>query len=528
MEEERFPTLERELFDLEDYIQSILQFLPTPMAFVSPLGSIMEIDSAMEKLTGYRRDEIIGRDILELCSEKEEMASIQDGTLRQEPVTNHEGCAIVDSQGQIIPVSLTTMTRMDEESGEPIGYYASFVDIRERKKAEEALQKSEEHLRSLLRSMEDLVFVVSLDGTFTDYLQPWDKKDLYLPPSEFLGKRFDFVLPENLARLMQSAAKLVETSGEKQQFDYVLELNGEKSWYDAIVSPIRDSEGNIKEALFVARNITERKKMADKVMELYEHEKKLRQELEAEINKRIEFTRLLVHELKTPITPVLSSSELLLEELNDDALLGLAENINRGARNLNRRIDELLDLAKSEIGTLQINPKRISPLYLFKEISESVMPVASRKHQELHVELPESLPVIRADEDRLRQVVLNLLQNAFKFTPAGGRITLRVKAGDKDLIIEVDDTGRGISQAELSDIFEPYRQKKSIRARLSGLGLGLALSKRLIELHGGNIWVHSEKGKGSTFCFSIPSAPGEKPKTSSDTVGKIESPNYRR
>jgi signal transduction histidine kinase len=367
--------------------------------------------------------------------------------------------------------------------------------------------------------MEDLVFVVSVDGIFTDYLQPWDRKDLYLPPNEFLGKHIDYVLPENLAKLMQSAVKLMETSGQKQQFDYVLEFNGEKSWYDAMVSPIRDREGTVREALFVARNITERKKMADKVMELYEHEKRLRQELETEISKRIEFTRLLVHELKTPITPILSSSELMLEELKDNALLGLAENINRGALNLNRRIDELLDLAKSEIGTLQINPKKLEPTSLIKEISETVIPVASRKHQYLILELPASLPVIWADEDRLRQVVLNLLQNAFKFTPIGGKIVMRATAVRKDLVIEVEDNGRGISEQELSDIFEPYRQKKSIRARLSGLGLGLALSRRLIELHGGNIWVQSKKGKGSTFGFSIPVTSEENNKTSSNTVG---------
>jgi len=122
----------------------------------------------------------------------------------------------------------------------------------------------------------------------------------------------------------------------------------------------------------------------------------------------------------------------------------------------------------------------------------------------LNAELPLSLPAIRADEDRLRQVVLNLLNNAFKFTPAGGSITVRARKNEGYLVVEVQDTGRGISREEQGRLFEPYQQLDEERTRLSGLGLGLSLSKKLVELHGGQIWVQSEKGKGSTFSFSIP------------------------
>jgi signal transduction histidine kinase len=193
-----------------------------------------------------------------------------------------------------------------------------------------------------------------------------------------------------------------------------------------------------------------------------------------------------------------------MEELKDESLLGLAENINRGASNLNRRIDELLDLAKGEIGALQINPKPLDAVPLIGEIARSMITVGLRKQQCLSVELPAALSTVLADEDRLRQVLLNLLQNAFKFTPVGGKIILRAREDGANLIIEVEDTGRGISKQELKDIFEPYRQQKNKGTRISGLGLGLALSKRLIELHGGSIWVKSKKGKGSIFGFSVP------------------------
>ncbi|MBL7127311.1 MAG: HAMP domain-containing histidine kinase, partial [Dehalococcoidales bacterium] len=225
----------------------------------------------------------------------------------------------------------------------------------------------------------------------------------------------------------------------------------------------------------------------------------------AEINKRVEFTRALVHELKTPITPVLACSDLLLEEIKQRGpMLDLAQSISQGAYNLNQRIDELLDLARGEVGMLHLNPESIDSGQLLHSIVDSVKPLARKNGHLLYDGLPRSLPVIQADEGRLRQVVLNLLNNAFKFTPAGGSITVKARKDKACLVVEVQDTGRGISKEEQERLFEPYQQLEEERARLSGLGLGLSLSKKLVELHGGQIWVQSEKGKGSTFSFSIP------------------------
>ncbi len=242
----------------------------------------------------------------------------------------------------------------------------------------------------------------------------------------------------------------------------------------------------------------------DWLRELYNKEKELRRELEAEIDKRIEFTRALVHELKTPITPVLAASELLLEELKEEPLLVLVQSINRGASNLNRRIDELLDLAKSEIGTLRLNAQAIDPAPLLQDIVTNAILVASRNRQSISLEIPSPLPQVWADEERLRQVVMNLVNNALKFTPEGGQITLSAREDGANLIVEVQDTGRGLSAEEQQRLFEPYYRLESDRERFSGLGLGLALCKQLVELHGGQIWVKSQKGKGSTFGFSLP------------------------
>ncbi|MFC1916031.1 ATP-binding protein [Chloroflexota bacterium] len=237
---------------------------------------------------------------------------------------------------------------------------------------------------------------------------------------------------------------------------------------------------------------------------LYKEEKDLRQELQAEINKRVEFTRALVHEIKTPLTPVVMASELLLEELKEEPALGLVRSINNGAYNLNQRIDELLDLARGEVGMLNLSSGSVDPLQLLRDMAHYTMPIAKRNGQSLNLELPSSLPLIYADEDRLRQVVLNLLNNAFKFTSSGGEITLRAKKEDGNLVIEVQDNGHGISKEDQRRVFEPYHQLGGETARRRGLGLGLSLARTLVELHGGRMWVKSQKGKGSTFGFSIP------------------------
>lgn len=251
----------------------------------------------------------------------------------------------------------------------------------------------------------------------------------------------------------------------------------------------------------------------EELRQLFKEEQTLRQDLEAEINKRVEFTRALVHELKTPITPVLASSELMLEEIKEGGTLWeLAQNINQGAYNLNQRIDELLDLARGEVGMLHLNPESVDSGQLLRSIVDSVKPLARKNKLSLNAELSPSLPVIQADKDRLRQVVLNLLNNAIKFTPAEGTITVRADTDGPNLVVAVQDTGRGISKEEQERLFEPYQQLERERSRLSGLGLGLSLSKKLVELHGGQIWVQSRKGKGSTFGFSIPLELKEKPK----------------
>jgi PAS domain S-box-containing protein len=252
------------------------------------------------------------------------------------------------------------------------------------------------------------------------------------------------------------------------------------------------------------QEVVERKQAERKLRNLYKNEMEVRQQLETEMNRRVEFTRSLAHELKTPLTPMLMSSQVLASELKDPQLLSLATNIGRGASNLNSRIDELLDFAKGEVGILKLTMGLFDLRELLEEIIDYSSPLASSRRQFLVLQIPDSLPPIYADKGRFRQVIQNLLNNAFKFTPEGSSITLKaVKKGPR-LIVSVCDSGPGISSARQKKLFDPYHPADKNLEQSSGLGLELALCKMLVELHGGQISVKSRLGKGSTFSFALP------------------------
>ncbi|HEY31578.1 MAG TPA: PAS domain S-box protein [Dehalococcoidia bacterium] len=325
-------------------------------------------------------------------------------------------------------------------------------------------------------------------------------------PDELIGTDSrNLVLPEDREMVRDNAVKMLK--GERNEpYKYrIVVASGQVRWMLEGIASVQ-YRGK-RAALGHAMDITELEQAQEKLEEAYEQERQLREQLQAEVQWRIEFTRALVHELKTPLTPVLSSSELLYSELREEPWMSIAENIHRGATNLSNRIDELLDLAKVEIGTLKLNREALDVLPLLTGVGNDMTVVAKAAGQSLVLELPSYLPRVWADEERLRQVVLNLLINASKFTQEGGKIILRAKAQNASMVVvEVEDNGPGIPKEDQGRLFLPYHRQLSDREHLSGLGLGLALCKNIVELHGGDIWVDSEVGKGSTFGFSIPLA----------------------
>lgn len=222
---------------------------------------------------------------------------------------------------------------------------------------------------------------------------------------------------------------------------------------------------------------------------------------------RNRFVAVLAHELRTPLTPIYASAHMLAEKLPrepgspEDRLI---RNIVQGSEDLQSRLSDLLDLAQLEAGDYAIEIGPVDTRPLVNETASRFRPLAERKNQTFTVEAEEKLPLLRADRRRLVQVLANLLDNAIKFTPERGRIEVKTMVRDRVFLVEISDNGPGLSPGDQSRLFQPYFHSEVDRQPFSGTGLGLWLSKRLVEAHGGRLWVESEKGKGSTFSFSIP------------------------
>jgi PAS domain S-box-containing protein len=377
-------------------------------------------------------------------------------------------------------------------------------DITERKKTEEALRRQEEYFRSLIENAQDGVVVIGGDGSIR-YETPSARSVSGIPPTERIGKHlFDLVHPDDVQDAAQDFARFVGQEGAVVSREIrVVHADGSWRYVEALGQNLL-SHPAVEGIVINFRDITERKEAESKLQELYEQEKELRLQLEEAMNRKVQFTRTLTHELQTPLTSVLVSTDLLLSEAKEEPLLSLVKNINWAASNLNTRVNELLDMAKMDTGMLQLRLETVDVLEVLQEAAVTMAPVAASRGLSLLPEVPPSLPSIEADRDRLRQIIMNMLDNAAKFTSRGGKISLRAMRKDSDIIVEVQDTGRGMTRKEQERIFEPYHRVDKDGSAPGGLGLGLALCKTLVELHGGQMWVASRRGKGSTFAFSLP------------------------
>ncbi len=229
--------------------------------------------------------------------------------------------------------------------------------------------------------------------------------------------------------------------------------------------------------------------------------------METKEEEWLRFIDTLSHELKTPLTSIIAAAGLLAEELEnagDKSHQRLIQTIIQNAGTLENRLAELLDIVKTGTGTIELQLEPVDIKSLLRGTGMQISPIIQGKGQILKMDLPPSLPLVRGDGQRLEQVVLNLLNNATKFSPEGRDIIVRARERDTEILVEVIDNGIGIAREQLDRLFKPYSRLNADRQSHPGLGLGLALSKQVVELHGGRIWVESEPGKGSNFSFTIP------------------------
>jgi len=226
--------------------------------------------------------------------------------------------------------------------------------------------------------------------------------------------------------------------------------------------------------------------------------------------KRMEFISVTTHELKTSLTAIIASAELLSDELQLDkkSVSGrLIQSIIRNAHSINERLSRFSEMAKLLAGDLRLQLEPVEIGQVIRNVVTRSYPRIRSRSQSLTVELPDSLPPVKADRQYLEEILLALVANASKCTPERGKIKVGARQDGESLVVQVSDTGVGIPAEEQERIFQPYYQiNRDGEGKKTGSGLGLAITKSLVELHGGKIWLKSIVGQGSTFTFSLPIA----------------------
>ncbi|MFC1985186.1 sensor histidine kinase, partial [Chloroflexota bacterium] len=209
----------------------------------------------------------------------------------------------------------------------------------------------------------------------------------------------------------------------------------------------------------------------------------------------------------TPLTSLISSSEILDEKQveSEEIRKRLVTNIRSAAESMDKRVSELLDLVGIQTGILVLKKEPVDIKEFLSNVASQLQSIFRERSQTLKLEIADSLPKINADKSRLEQIVFNLLTNANKFSPISSNVILRVKENEGQVIVEVEDSAPAISKAEIDKIFDAYYRSEDSkkRGRFPGLGLGLSITKHLVELHQGKIWVENKAQKGNIFAFSL-------------------------
>ena len=233
-------------------------------------------------------------------------------------------------------------------------------------------------------------------------------------------------------------------------------------------------------------------------------------ELRHEDELRRSFISLITHEFRTPLASLKTSFELIQESEEiqglDQPYQRLLSNVSRSVWMMNELTNDLSEVANLSSGGVRLDKELASPSEILAPVVEMATPLSQLKNQRLDVDIQPDLPKILVDARRLEQVLTNMVANAIKYTPTGGIIRASISQNSTSIKFQVSDNGRGIPQDDLERIFEPFYRlaRESNEASVPGTGLGLALAKTLIELHGGEIWAESSPGKGGVFCFTIP------------------------
>jgi PAS domain S-box-containing protein len=414
--------------------------------------------------------------------------------------------------GSTFPAIVYSSTIIRE--GKPVGLRGIVIDNTERKLAEEELRESEERYRDLFENANDLIQSVDSEGRFLYVNRKW-LETLGYSREEVKSLRLPDILREDQIPKCMELFKRVCSGEPLDNIETVfLAKDGREIAVDGSANA-QFKDGTLTATRGIFRDITERKKAEE--ARIKEAEARARaeraeqayEELKLSDKLKSDFLSMAAHELKTPLTPMTSFIQMMLSgklgELSEEQKEGL-EIISKETKRLKSSFDKIIQISTLESKKLEpyvtdlSKPKDIQLSDVIQETVKTMKPLATQKKIVLTQKITE-LSLIRGNMDHLKHILDNLVDNAIKFTPEGGKVSIETEEKEDHILVKVKDTGPGIARENIPKLFDKGFQANHF---IPGIGLGLSICEKLVHEHGGKIWVESELGKGSTFCFTLP------------------------
>ena len=404
-------------------------------------------------------------------------------------------------------VTLVSSAPMIDTGGQVVGAVVAQVDITERIEAEKALRKSEERFRALFDRGPIAIYSCDAVGRIQDYnaraVDLWQKEPKRMNLDERFSGAYKIYRSDGtfLARAQTPMAAVLRGDvPASYDEEYTIERpDGSRVTVITNIVLLKNKQEEITGAVCCFYDITERSQLERKTAEQA-------QTLLDLDRRKDEFLAMLSHELRNPLAPISNAVELLRRQKNKNVVQQQAcRLIERQVGQLNHLVDDLLEVSRITTGNVRLRLDRVSVSTIIEQALETAQPLIAHRKHELTVSLPEQPLFLNADPARLEQVLVNLLTNAAKYTDEGGRVWLSVEGQDDVVVLRVRDSGIGIAPELLPRIFDMFTQaERSLDRSQGGLGIGLCLVQRLVELHGGSVVAHSVLGQGSEFVVRLP------------------------
>lgn len=486
-------------------LASIVQYSNDAIVSKSLDGIVQSWNAAAEKLFGYKSEEAVGKHISmvippdRIAEEEQIIASLKAGV----PIEHFETVRRRNDDSRI-DVSLTISPLKDDE-GNVIGASKIVRDVSERKRAESERQK----FVTMIESSTDFIGMCDLQGV------PFfvNRAGLELVGLESIEEArrvavADFFFPEDQDLITKQFFPSVLKKGHGEiEIRFRHFKTGEPRWMAYKVLTLTDADDQAVGFATVSQDITERKRMENDL-------RTLAADLSETDRRKNEFLATLAHELRNPLAPMSNMLEVLKRSEGDvEVLKNAHETIERQLNQLVRLVDDLLDMNRITHDRLELRRNQVELSGVIREAIEVAQPLLDAARQDLSVDLPNQPLYLTADGARLAQVFGNLLNNSSKYTPANGKIAIKARSDGGEVVVTVKDNGAGIPSNKLESIFEMFNQVNSASNQTQGgLGIGLTLVKRLVDMHGGTVEARSAgEGQGSEFIVRLPITSSDSP-----------------